>query len=87
MEQCAWLLNCQVHDISVLISTRLLKPLGNPPANGIKFFATADVLGSMQDRTWLAKVTATIHQHWHKQNSRNKEHRLVSDHAFRETAR
>ena len=36
-EQTAWVLNCGSHDIPPLIAARLLKPLGNPPANGIKF--------------------------------------------------
>jgi hypothetical protein len=55
-----------------LVAGRLLKPLGNPPPNGIKFFATADVLELLKDRAWLTKVTNTINQHWHRQNSRKK---------------
>ena len=43
VEQAAWVLGCQVHDVPILVSCRLLKPLGNPPANGIKFFSTAEV--------------------------------------------
>ena len=39
-EQTAWVLNCQPHDIPVLVAARLLKPLGNPLANGTKFFST-----------------------------------------------
>ena len=43
-EQAAWVLNCRLHDVPILVGARLLRPLGNPPPNGIKFFATADVL-------------------------------------------
>jgi len=32
-EQAAWVLNCQVHDVPVLVVARLLKPLGNPQPN------------------------------------------------------
>jgi hypothetical protein len=71
-EQAAWVLNCQPHDIPALVSSRLLKPLGNPPPNGIKFFATADLLELVKDRNWLVRVTSTINQHWHKQNARKK---------------
>ena len=71
-EQAAWVLNCQPHDIPALVASRLLKPLGNPPPNGIKFFATADLLELMKDRNWLVRVTSTINQHWHKQNARKK---------------
>ena len=69
-EQAAWVINCQPHDIPALIAAKLIKPLGNPPANGIKFFATADLLESSQDRNWLVRVSATIYQHWHKKNAR-----------------
>jgi len=72
VEQAAWVLNCQPHDVPILIATRLLKPLGNPAPNSIKFFATSDVLESAKDRAWLTKVTATINQHWHKMNALKK---------------
>ena len=71
-EQAAWMLNCQVHDVPALVCARLLKPLGNPPANGIKFFATGDVIELAKDRGWLVKVTAAINQHWHRQNAKKK---------------
>jgi len=72
-EQAAWVLNCQVHDIPALVAAKLLKPLGNPPPNGIKFFATADLLENRNDRQWLVRVTSTIYQHWHAKNARQKE--------------
>jgi hypothetical protein len=69
-EQAAWVINCQPHDLPALVSAKLIKPLGNPPANGIKFFATADLLEASKDRNWLVRVSATIYQHWHKKNAR-----------------
>lgn len=71
-EQAAWVLNCQPHDVPILVTSRLLKPLGNPPPNGIKFFGTVDVLELSKDRSWLVKVTSAINQHWHKQNAAKK---------------
>ncbi len=71
-EQAAWVLNCQVHDISILVAARILKPLGNPSPNAIKFFATSEITELMKDRTWLVKVTNTVNQHWHQQNARKK---------------
>jgi hypothetical protein len=73
-EQAGWVLNCQPHDIPALIHARMLKPLGNPSANGTKYFATADVLETAKDRSWLVKVTNTITQHWQHQNARKKNH-------------
>jgi hypothetical protein len=69
-EQAAWVLNCQPHDVPALVAARFLKPLGNPAANGIKFFATSDVLELSNDRDRLAKMTNTITQHWQKKNAR-----------------
>jgi hypothetical protein len=69
-EQAGWVLNCQAHDIPALISARLLKPLGNPAQNGAKYFATADVLETAKDRSWLVRMTTTINTHWQKQNAK-----------------
>jgi hypothetical protein len=72
-EQAAWVLNCQVHDIPALVAAKLIKPLGNPPANGIKFFATVDLLEAGKDRQWLVRMSSTIYQHWQKKNARQKD--------------
>jgi hypothetical protein len=69
-EQAGWVLNCQPHDIPALIHARLLKPLGNPSANGTKYFATADLLETAKDRSWLVKMTSAINTHWQKQNGK-----------------
>jgi hypothetical protein len=68
-EQVAWVLNCQAHDVPVLVAARLLKPLGNPPPNSVKFFAASELLEQVKDRTWLAKVTNALNQHWQKRNA------------------
>jgi hypothetical protein len=69
-EQAGWVLNCQSHDIPALVNARLLKPLGNPSTNGTKYFATADLLETAKDRSWLVKMTTAINTHWQKQNSK-----------------
>ena len=72
-EQAAWVLNCQVHDIPALVATKLLKPLGNPPQNGTKFFATVELLEASKDSHWLARMSGTIYQHWRKKNARQND--------------
>ena len=74
VEQTAWVLNCQPHDIPIVVAARLLKPLGNPPANGVKYFATAEVLELTGNTAWLARMTNTIHQHWRTKNSNRPQH-------------
>jgi hypothetical protein len=69
-EQVAWVLNCQPRDVPILFASRLLKPLGNPPQNGIKLVSADELLGLAQDRAWLAKVTNAVHEYWRKKNAR-----------------
>ncbi len=71
-EQAAWMLGCQMHDMPILVASRLLKPLGNPPPNGIKFFATADLVEHAKDRSWLTRMTVAITNHWKGQNGRKR---------------
>ncbi len=71
-EQSAWVLNCQPQDVPVLVAARLLKPLGNPQPNHVKFFAALERLEQVKDRTWLAKVTNALNHHWQKKNAAKK---------------
>ena len=71
-EQAAWVLNCQAHDVPILVAARLLKPLGNPPPNGVKFFATAELLELAKDRAWLVKMSNAVNHHWQRLNAQKK---------------
>jgi hypothetical protein len=77
-EQTAWVLNCQPHDVPILVAARLLKPLGNPPPNSVKYFATLEIIELGKDRTWLAKVTNALNQHWQKKNAAKRKQRADS---------
>jgi hypothetical protein len=58
--------------VPFLVSAKLLKPLGNPRQNGVKFFATAELVELMKERNWLTRVTVAINQHWHRKNAHSK---------------
>jgi hypothetical protein len=62
-EQAAWVINCQPHDVPILVAARLLKPLGNPQPHSVKYFATPELLELVKDRTWLAKITNALNQY------------------------
>jgi hypothetical protein len=49
------------------------KAAGQTPANGVKFFATTELLELVKDRAWLVKVTNAVNQHW-QQNNASKKH-------------
>ena len=78
VEQTAWVLNCQAHDIPALISAKHLKPLGNPAPNSVKFFATNEVLELAKDKSWLSKITNTVGQYWQRKNAKKRNHLLPS---------
>jgi hypothetical protein len=72
-EQVSWVLNCHPHDLPILVMARLLKPLGNPAPNSIKYFAALDILDLVKDRTWLAKMTNVVGEHWREKNLQKKQ--------------
>lgn len=76
-EQVAWIVNCQTHDVPVLVAARLLRPLGNAAPNTVKYFATAELIELMEDRVWLAKLTNVVTQHWQNKNQRKKSGSVI----------
>jgi hypothetical protein len=62
--------------VPILVAVRLLKPLGNSPPDSVKFFGTFDILEFAKDRTWLAKMTNALNQHWQKKNADKKSRSL-----------
>jgi len=66
-------LNCQSHDVPILVAARILKPLGNPRQNGIKFFATTELLELAEDKAWLVKVTNAVNDHWQRNNAAKRK--------------
>lgn len=62
--QTAVLLNCDEHNTPLLVRAGLLKLLGNPPPNAVKFFATVDVLELAGDRDSLDRICSVLIEHW-----------------------
>ena len=67
--ETAWLLGFNDHDIPVLVSAGLLKPLGHPAITGSKFFATVELQSLRSDTRWLARASDTIVNYWRTKNS------------------
>lgn len=70
VEQTAALLGHHPDHIPILIEGKLLKPLGNPPKNGVKWFACRDVLDKGRDPEWLERAAKLIARHWQRKNGR-----------------
>jgi hypothetical protein len=56
-KQTGKVLNCQVHDMPIMVRARLLKPLENLPRNGIKFFAALEVLFGFALTTFVLEIS------------------------------
>ena len=71
-EQTAWYLGFQPHDIPILVARGLLKPLGSPPRNGVKHFATIVIDALSHDTKWLTRATDAVFRHWKDKNGRKR---------------
>jgi hypothetical protein len=69
-EQTAPVLGFHPHEIPVLVKAKLLKPLGNPTPQSVKFFAASDVEKCSRDTDWLNKATKALYSFWATQNSK-----------------
>ena len=68
-KETAWFLGFAAHDIPILVHSGLLKPLGHPPSNGVKYFASATLSQLRDDAQWLSRATDAIIKYWKNKNS------------------
>ena len=68
--QTAWFLGFKPEEIPLLAAAGLLKPLGHPPRNGTKFFATETLEQLRRDEKWLARASDAICAYWRQSNAR-----------------
>src|SRR6185295_17555608 len=78
-QEAAWYLGFMPHDIPILVKAGLLKPLGHPPANCTKYFATEELLKLRSDTRWLAKASDAIIKHWRQKNENRTQSEIESD--------
>lgn len=69
-EQAAWFLGFSPDEITTLVTTGLLKPLGHPASNGQKFFLTSTLEDLKRDEKWFSKATDAIVEDRRSKNSR-----------------
>lgn len=84
--QAAAFLGFQEHDVPVLTTAKLLRPLGKPATNAVKYFAAVEVCERMGDTGWLHKASQTIYEHWKVKNSRKGKAEMVSEPQTEETS-
>ena len=71
--ETATLLGVEDNHVTILVSRKLLRPLGHPPANGPKFFARDYVLALAADEKWLARASDALVEHWANRNRKQNK--------------
>jgi len=77
--QVAELLNCTTDDVAILTSAGILRALGKPKPNAVKFFSSIELVTLLADRDWLDEATKTISQYWRRKNALRKRLSLEVD--------
>lgn len=74
---CSWqaaaILGFEIQHIPVLIATRILHPLGNPPPNAPKYFHTRTLLRLVEDERWMERASDALVKHWANRNARKSK--------------
>ena len=70
--ETSWYLGFQLHEISILVSSGLLEPIGHPPTNTPKFFAAETLAELRTDEKWLEKATDAISTYWRRKNGQKQ---------------
>jgi len=74
-EEAAWYLGFSQHEIPMLVAGGLLKPLGRPPINGVKYFSTASLEELRRDAKWMARASDCTVEYWRSRNERKTAYR------------
>ena len=72
INQAAWMLGSGEHDISVLVSAGLLKPLGHPTASGSRYLRR-QLQKLRMDTRWLGKASDAIVNYWKSKNAGRRQ--------------
>lgn len=70
--QTACVLGFKPHDIPVLTASGLLKPLGHPGRNSIKFYHAETLQQLRRDEKWVSRACDTVARHWREKNARKQ---------------
>lgn len=72
-EETDWFLGFKAHQISILVGAGLLKPLGHPAPNSVKYFAITVLCELKQDVNWQSRSSNEIMQFWQKKNQKREK--------------
>ena len=85
-EQAAWFLGFTPDEITILMASGVLKPLGHPASNGPKYFLAAALEDLRRDEKWYGKATDAIIEYWRYKNSRKGQGTQANERQSRQRA-
>ena len=71
--QTACFLGFKPHDIPVLTAAGLLKPLGHPARNSVKYYLAETLQQCRRDEKWQSRACDTVASHWQSKNARKQK--------------
>ena len=71
-EEVAVLIGYCPHDIPILTRSGLIKPLGSPAANTVKYFSSVELEKKLADEKWSARITTCLYRYWQERKGRAK---------------
>lgn len=77
--EAAEILGFEPDDIRILVSQKLLRPLGKPVQNATKYFATCDIKQVVDDSGWLNKATQALYEYWAQKNAKKTANKSPSN--------
>ncbi len=73
--ETAWYLGFYPHEVPILIAKKILKPLGDPPPNGTKYFSACELERMRQDVEWMARASRAVVQYRRDKNDTQRKRR------------
>lgn len=72
-DEAAWFLGFHPHEITILVSRRILRPIGDPTPKCPKYFAAIELERLRADMGWLARASRAVTLY---RRDRNERHAL-----------
>jgi len=76
--EAAYILGCDPDHIFILLSAKMLKPLGSPPPGAMKYFLRIDIEKKKDDGRWMNKACEIIRRAIKDKNERTAQNRTLN---------
>lgn len=78
VDEAAYMLGCEPDHIFILLSAKLLKPLGDPPPGAMKYFMWTDIEEKKNDKRWMTRASELVRTTIKDKNERAAQNRKLN---------